>query len=56
MKILNIKNKYLFQDNEIPFYMICRKFVNFYNIFLKGKKKEETPEKQTIINKEMKFL
>ena len=51
MKILNINNKYLFQDNEIPFYMICRKFVNFYNIFLKGKN-EETSEKQAIINNE----
>ena len=40
MKILNINNKCLFKDNEIPFYVICKKFVNFYNIFLKGKKKK----------------
>ena len=40
MKILNIENNFLFQDNEIPFYMICKKFVNFYNIFLKNKKNE----------------
>ena len=39
MKILSIDNKLLFQNNEIPFYVICRKFVNFYNIFLQGKKK-----------------
>ena len=50
MKILNINNKYLFQENEIPFYVICRKFVNFYNIFLQGKKKEDIIEKQTTIN------
>ena len=37
MKILNIENNYLFQDNNIPFYTICKKFVNFYNIFLKNK-------------------
>ena len=42
MKILSIDNKLLFQNNEIPFYVICRKFVNFYNIFLQGKKKSET--------------
>jgi len=38
MKILNIENNFLFQDNNIPFYVICKKFVNFYNIFLKNKK------------------
>ena len=40
MNKLGINNKYLFQENEIPFYMICKKFVNFYNIFLKAKKKK----------------
>jgi len=46
MKILNINNKSLFQENEIPFYAICRKFVNFYSIFFQGKKKGEVSEKQ----------
>ena len=41
MKILSIDNKLLFQNNEIPFYVICRKFVNFFNVFLQGKKKSE---------------
>ena len=52
MKILNINNKNLFQENEIPFYVICRKFVNFYNIFLYGKKKEDLYEKHNIYNDE----
>ena len=52
MKILNINNKNIFQDNEIPFYVICRKFVNFYNIFLYGKKKEDLYEKHNIYNDE----
>ena len=39
MKKLNIDNLSLFQNNDIPFYVICRKFVNFYKIFLQGKKK-----------------
>ena len=38
MRILNITNLSLFEDNEIPFYAICVKFLNFYNIFLKSKK------------------
>ena len=44
MKILNIENKFLFQENEIPFYAICRKFINFYSIFLNNKKSNETPD------------
>ena len=31
MKILNIGNKFLFQENEIPFYTICKKFIDFYS-------------------------
>ena len=59
MKILSIDNKLLFQNNEIPFYVICRKFVNFYNIFLQGKKKseifgEEKPSFEEISKKEEK--
>ena len=41
MKILNIGNKNLFQENEIPFYTICKKFIDFYNIFLSDKNSEE---------------
>ena len=52
MKILNLHNKNLFQDNEIPFYVICRKFVNFYNIFLQGKKNGHVSDKKTKINEE----
>ena len=43
MRILNIENKFLFQENEIPFYTICRKFINFYSVFL-NTKKNETPD------------
>ena len=54
MRILSINNKYLFQNNEIPFYVICKKFVNFYNIFLKGKQKKFNlnREKKSIIEEE----
>ena len=45
MKILNIGNKNLFQEKEIPFYVICKKFVNFYNIFLQRAKKEIDSDK-----------
>ena len=55
-EILSINNQYLFQENEIPFYAICRKFVNFYSIFLKDKKKKDYSgsEKQTLIVEEEK--
>ena len=36
---LHIHNKYLFIENEIPFYVICKQFLNFYKIFLIGQKK-----------------
>ena len=51
LKVLNCDNKVLFQDNEIPFYVICKKFVNFYKIFLKGKKQnlKEKNKKTNII-------
>ncbi len=52
MKILNIDNQLLFQDNDIPFYAICKKFVNFYKIFLQGKKqnvKENRKKSPSII-------
>ena len=45
MKILNISNKNLFQEKEIPFYVICKKFVNFYSIFLQRAKKEIDSDK-----------
>ena len=56
MKILNIGNKNLFQENEIPFYVICRKFVNFYSIFLQRVKKSNESDKdiQDIDQKENK--
>ena len=41
MNILNFDNNLLFQENEIPFYVICKQFVNFYKIFLQGKKQNE---------------
>ena len=37
---LKLKNKLFFNENDIPFYMICKNFINFYKIFMKGNKKE----------------
>ena len=53
MKILNIDNIYLFQDNNIPFYIICKKFINFYNIFIRNKKKEKEKEHENEIVKKL---
>ena len=38
LKNLNFKNVFIFEDYEIPFYIICKKFINFYKIFLKRNK------------------
>ena len=46
MKILNLDNNLLFQENDIPFYVICKQFINFHKIFLQGKKQNEK-ESQT---------
>ena len=44
-------NNYIFQESEIPFYVICKKFVNFYNIFLhKTRKDEKNDENNDLIN------
>ena len=48
---LNIENDFLFQYNDIPFYVICKKFINFYNIFLNKNKKKENefkPNKEIV--------
>ena len=37
-KILQSDNNNVFIHNEIPFYVICKKFVNFYKIFIKNEK------------------
>ena len=34
-------NNYIFKDAEIPFYVICKKFVNFYSMFLNDNKKTD---------------
>ena len=47
LKILHCDNKILFQDNEIPFYVICKNFVNFYKIFLQGKKEDAKDKKNS---------
>ena len=41
MKRFGITNTLLFQENEIPFYVICKKFANFYSIFLHNTKKRD---------------
>ena len=41
---LSINNNNLFQFNDIPFYIICKKFINFYKMFITNKKKGENDE------------
>ena len=41
---LKINNNNLFQFNDIPFYIICKKFINFYKVFLSSKKNDKDDE------------
>ena len=43
-KIFNLKENTFFQRNQIPFYAFCKKFINFYNMFLKNKKNEDNQD------------
>ena len=52
MNKLNLTNKFLFYDNEIPFYMICKQFLGFYKIFLKDNKSKKNKNLITVENKE----
>ena len=38
-----IVNQNIFNENNIPFYAICKQFINFYKTFLKGNKKKISP-------------
>jgi len=42
---INLDFKHLFQECEIPFYMICKKFINFYKNSLKKKNQKEKSKK-----------
>ena len=48
-KKLRLKSN-LFNDYSIPFYVICKKFINFYKIFLKGKKNNVDDNNKNILN------
>jgi PAS domain S-box-containing protein len=46
-----LDNKNVFQENDIPFYIICRKFIHFYKIFLKGaKSKKKNNKNKSYVN------
>ena len=40
-KILNLNSDSFFQVNKVPFYAFCKKFINFYNMFIKNKITEQ---------------
>ena len=46
LDIIQFKNSDFFLDNDVPFYMICKNFLNFYKTFIKREnkivKKDET--------------
>ena len=49
---LNITNDFLFQANNIPFYIICKKFINFYKMFINNKRNgNDDNNKELLIKK-----
>ena len=55
MNILQIENNKLFMEYNIPFYLICKQFVNFYKIFLHNKQQHhyKTKKKKTNNNNDI---
>ena len=54
---LNLESKGLFADNDIPFYMICKNFINFYKTFMNANKKQKSKNEESLINKgEIQFI
>ena len=47
MKLINISDNLLFLEINIPFYIICKKFINFFSTFI-GNTKKESNRKKTI--------
>ena len=45
---LKLKNKLFFIENDVPFYMICKNFINFYKIFMKGNKQQILDESNLV--------
>ena len=37
---IQIENQYFFDEHEIPFYMLCKNFIQFYKVFMKGNRKK----------------
>ena len=48
---LNITNDFLFQTNNIPFYIICKKFINFYKMFINNKRNGNDDDKKEFLIK-----
>ena len=49
-KLLQSEKNNVFNNNEIPFYVICKNFVNFYKIFIKKEQDENVNNSGDIVN------
>ena len=48
---IQINNQKLFDEHEIPFYMLCKNFIHFYKVFMKGNRKKLEVSTSFNINK-----
>ena len=49
-RIFNLNSDHFFQHNHVPFYAICKKFINFYNMFIKNKISDQTQNSDLGLN------
>ena len=49
-RILNLNSENFFQHNQVPFYAFCKKFINFYNMFIKNKTTDQNQESDLGLN------
>ena len=48
---IQINNQKFFDEHEIPFYMLCKNFIHFYKVFMKGNRKKLEVSTSFNINK-----
>ena len=45
---VELENKDIFTSCDIPFYVICKKFLNFYKMFLKGERNNKNKKNKKL--------
>ena len=49
-RIFNLNSDNFFQHNQVPFYAFCKKFINFYNMFINNKITDKSQDSDLGLN------